>query len=116
MNNCTQIEMILTFCSFWHFSQPGFCVLNFQLIDTLNNNFIFCFISVGSSLSKNMTKYHKTIDWKNDQERLDFEEEIKKWKARRQEWTWCETIIWILEIFVLNFLVILVLYGGQMNN
>ena len=97
------------------FSQPGISVLNFQLIDTLNYNFIFYIISVGSSISKRMTKYHKTIDWKNDQERLDFEEEIKKWKARRQEWTWCETIIWILEIFVLNFFVILVLYGGRIK-
>ena len=97
------------------FSQPGIFVLNFQLIDTLNYNFIFNIISVGSSISKRMTKYHKTIDWKNDQERLDFEEEIKKWTSRRQEWTWCETIIWILEIFVLNFFVILVLYGERIN-
>ena len=58
-----------------------------------------------------MTKNSKIIDWTNDQERLDFEEDIRVWKARRQEWTWCQTFVWILEIFVLNFLVILVLYG-----
>ena len=62
-----------------------------------------------------MTKYHKNVDWTNDEERLDFEEEIRMWKARRQEWTWCQTLVWILEIFVLNFLVILALYGGKLD-
>ena len=62
-----------------------------------------------------MTKYPKTIDWKNDQERYEFEEEIQKWKARRQEWSWGQTIIWIFEIFVVNFFVILVLYGGTLS-
>ena len=62
-----------------------------------------------------MTKYHKNVDWTNDQERYDFEEEIRMWKARRKEWTWCQTLVWILEIFVLNFLVILALYGGKLD-
>ena len=64
---------------------------------------------------KTMTKYHKNVDWTNDQERYDFEEEIRMWKARRKEWTWCQTLVWILEIFVLNFLVILALYGGKLD-
>ena len=62
-----------------------------------------------------MTKYHKNVDWTNDQERFDFEEEIRMWKARRKDWTWCQTLVWILEIFVLNFLVILALYGGKLE-
>ena len=49
-----------------------------------------------------MTKNPKTIDWKNDQERYEFEEEIQKWKARRQEWSWGQTITWIVQIFVVN--------------
>ena len=62
-----------------------------------------------------MTKYQKNVDWTIDQERYDFEEEIRMWKARRKDWTWCQTLVWILEIFVLNFLVILALYGGKLQ-
>ena len=62
-------------------------------------------------ISERMTKNPKTIDWKNDQERWEFEEEIQKWKARRQEWSWGQTITWIVQIFVVNLFVISVLYG-----
>ena len=118
MNNCTQIKIILTFLFILRFQiqiKPGIFKLIFQLIDTVNHNSILYFISVGWYISKTMTKYHKNVDWKNDQERFDFEEEIRMWKARRQEWTWCQTLVWILEIFVLNFLVILALYGGKLD-
>ena len=51
------------------------------------------------------------IDWKDDAQRAEFAQSVKKWRDRRKSWTCWQYTVWVLEIFVVNLLIIFVLYG-----
>ena len=51
------------------------------------------------------------IDWKNDDQRLTWEKELDAWRKRRDKWTWWQTVIWVFQIFILQFIIIFFLYG-----
>ena len=51
------------------------------------------------------------IDWKDDTQRVAFAENVKKWRDRRRSWTCWQTLVWVLQIFGLNFIIIFILYG-----
>ena len=53
----------------------------------------------------------RNVNFKNPNERKVFEEEMSRWKNRRQDWTWGQTIVWILQLFGINFGIIIIIYS-----
>lgn len=52
------------------------------------------------------------IDWKNSLDREEFEKSLRDHRARRLLWTFGQKTVWVAKIFVLQFVVIGVLYGS----
>ena len=52
-----------------------------------------------------------TMDWTNPEVRRDFQEEITKWRHRRDDWTCWQKIKWFITLFGLNLNIVLVFYG-----
>ena len=50
----------------------------------------------------------KTMDWTNPEVRRDFEEEITKWRHRRDDWTCWQKMKWFTTLFGLNLNIVLV--------
>ena len=51
------------------------------------------------------------IDWEDDEQRLIWEKDLDAWRKRREQWSWGQTILWVWEIFILQFILIFILYG-----
>ena len=56
------------------------------------------------------------IDWKSNLDRDEFEKSLRDHRARRLLWTLGQKTVWVAQIFVLQFLVIGVLYGSAAYN
>ena len=54
---------------------------------------------------------HNKINWKNTEERLAFENDLAKYRADKKERSLCDKIVWFFGIFVLQFGVVVALYG-----
>ena len=44
-------------------------------------------------------------------DRLWYKEEMSRWKNRREDWSWWQTFVWVLELFGLNFVIIVLIYS-----
>ena len=53
----------------------------------------------------------RNVNFKDPNERKVFEEEMSRWKNRRQDWTWGQTIVWVLQLFGINFGIIIIIYS-----
>ena len=51
------------------------------------------------------------IDWEDDKQRLKWENELDAWRKRREQWSSWQTFVWVFQIFILNFIQIVFLYG-----
>ena len=51
------------------------------------------------------------VDWSNPLDRAEFEKSLKGHKDRKLLWTPTQKTIWIVQIFLAQFLVIAALYG-----
>ena len=58
----------------------------------------------------NMKITHK-INWKNAEERLSFENDLKNSKAEKKERSLCDKIVWFFGIFILPIGLVITLYG-----
>ena len=56
------------------------------------------------------------INWRDSNERKEYERSIEDHRDRRLEWSVREKIKWIVEIFLIQLLIITALYGGCAYN
>ena len=58
---------------------------------------------------------NEKMNFKNKEERKSFEEEMTKWKNRRKDWTWWQTFVWVVELFGVNFSIIVLIYSNNQS-
>ena len=51
------------------------------------------------------------VDWSNPRDRAEFDRSLKGHKDRQLQWTPIQKTIWVIQIFLVQFLVIAALYG-----
>ena len=51
------------------------------------------------------------VDWSNPLDRAEFDQSLKEHKERRLSWTLIQKTLWVLQIFLVQFLLVVVLYG-----
>ena len=51
------------------------------------------------------------VDWSNPRDRAEFDRSLQGHKDRRLFWTPTQKTIWVIQIFLVQFLVIAALYG-----
>ena len=51
------------------------------------------------------------MDWTDVEARKVFEEDIVRWRRRRDGWNKCQTLGWVTGLFGVNFAIVTLLYG-----
>ena len=64
-----------------------------------------------NAISNRILFLRMEVDWSNPLDRAEFEKSLKGHKDRRLFWTPIEKTVWVIQIFLVQFVVIAALYG-----
>ena len=100
----------------WHFKDSYFLYpgLTCILVDGLfRNEEPSHLLSTSQHLQIDSFEFYRMdgINWQDDEQRLKWEKELDAWRKRRVQWSWWQTFIWVWQIFILQLIIIIYLYG-----